>query len=154
MISTILKKYIYEGFQNISQMVKEIILRNIEKPHIRSLEEDLLWFCDSFGFSSGRDTENTARRIIFSLLDKISNDESTSSEILADDLDIKISRVNHHLRNLNDSGLLYRKKRLIYLRGGSLKAAVEEMRKDSERIFDDLENIAEEIDTIIGIKNR
>jgi len=135
-------------------MIKEIILRNIEKPHVKTLEGDLFWFCDSFGFSSGRDTENTARRIIFSLLDKLSNDETTSSEALAEDLEIKISRVNHHLRNLNDSGLLYRRKRLIYLRGGSLKAAVEEMRKDSERIFDELEIIAEEIDSSIGIKNR
>ncbi len=140
--------------QNITQMVQEIILRNIEKPRIKSLEEDLLWFCDSFGFSAGRDTENTATRIIFSLLDKLSNDETVSSEALAGDLEIKISRVNHHLRNLNDSGLLYRKKRLIYLRGGSLKAAVEEMRKDSERILDELEGMAEEIDSLMGLKNR
>jgi Bacterial regulatory protein, arsR family. len=135
-------------------MVQQIILRYLEKPHVKSLEDDLLWLCDSFGFSSGRDTENTATRIVFSLLDKLSNEEITSSEALADDLDVKISRVNHHLRNLNDSGLLYRKKRLVYLRGGSLKAAVKEMRKDSERIFDELESIAEEIDLRIGIKNR
>jgi DNA-binding transcriptional ArsR family regulator len=123
-------------------MVQQIILRYLEKPHEQSLEDDLLWLCDSFGFSSGRDTENTATKIVFSLLDKLSNDELISSEALADDLEIKISRVNHHLRNLNDSGLLYRKKRLIYLRGGSLKAAVKEMRKDSERIFDELNNIS------------
>lgn len=135
-------------------MVQQIILRYLEKPHVKSLEDDLLWLCDSFGFSSGRDTENTATRIVFSLLDKLSNDEITSSETLAEDLEIKISRVNHHLRNLNDSGLLYRKKRLVYLRGGSLKAAVKEMRRDSERIFDELESIAEEIDLRIGIKNR
>jgi len=135
-------------------MVQQIILRHLEKPRVKSLEEDLLWLCNSFGFSSGRDTENTSTRIIFSLLDKLSNNEITSSEALAEDLEMKISRVNHHLRNLNDSGLLYRKKRLIYLRGGSLKAAVKEMRKDSERIFDELEIIAGEIDSRIGIKNR
>jgi predicted transcriptional regulator len=118
------------------------------------LEENFIWFCDSFGFSSGRDIEKTATKIIFSLVDKLSNNEVTSSEDLAGDLNITISRVNHHIRNLNDSGLLYRKKRLLYLRGGSLKAAVKEMRKDSERIFDELENIAEEIDSIKGIKNR
>lgn len=142
------------NLQNNTQMVQQILLRNLEKPQIKSLEEDLLWFCDSFGFSSGRDTENTANRIIFSLLEKLSNDEISSSEILAEDLDMKISRINHHLRNLNDSGLLYRKKRLIYLRGGSLKAAVKEMRKDSERILDELENVAEEIDSMMGLKNR
>jgi len=135
-------------------MAQQIILRHLEKPRVKSLEEDLLWLCNSFGFSSGRDTENISTRIIFSLLDKLSNDEITSSEALAKDLEMKISRVNHHLRNLNDSGLVYRKKRLIYLRGGSLKAAVKEMRKDSERIFDELEYMAEEIDSRIGIKNR
>jgi hypothetical protein len=31
---------------------------------------------------------------------------------------------------------------------------VTEMRKDSERILDELENIAEEIDSIKGIRNR
>ena len=135
-------------------MVREIILRNIEKPHMKSFDEDLLWFCDSFGFSSGRDIEKTATKIISSLIDKLSHDELASSEELAGDLNITISRVNHHVRNLYDSGLLYRKKRLLYIRGGSLKAAVKEMRKDSERIFDELENIAEEIDSIKGIKNR
>ncbi len=135
-------------------MVQQIILKNLDKPPIKNLEEDLHWFCDSFGFSSGRDTENTATRIIISLLENLSSDEEVSSESLATDLEIKTSRVNHHLRNLNDSGLLYRRKRLIYLRGGSLKAAVQEMRKDSERILNDLESIAEEIDTLMGIKNR
>ena len=135
-------------------MVQQIILKYLEKPHVKSLEDDILWLCDSFGFSSGRDTENTATRIVFTLLDRLSNEQITSSESLAEDLEIKISRVNHHLRNLNDSGLLYRKKRLVYLRGGSLKAAVKEMRKDSDRIFDELESIAEEIDLSIGIKNR
>jgi len=135
-------------------MVQQIILRHLEKPRVKSLEEDLLWFCNSFGFTSGRDIENTSTKIIFALLDKLSNDEVTSSEALSKDLEMKISRVNHHLRNLNDSGLVYRKKRLIYLRGGSLKAAVKEMRKDSERIFDELEYMAEEIDSRIGIKNR
>ena len=110
--------------QNITQMIQEIILRNIEKPHIKSLDEDLLWFCDSFGFSSGRDLEKTATKIIFSLVDKLSNDELTSSEDLAGDLNITISRVNHHIRNLNDSGLLYRKKHFTISAGGSLKAAV------------------------------
>ena len=90
MISTNLKKiYIQCEIPKYYPDGQEIILKNIEKPHIKSLEEDLLWFCDSFGFSSGRDVENTASRIIFSLLDKLSNDEVISSEALAEDLDIK-----------------------------------------------------------------
>ncbi|MDD3042656.1 MAG: ArsR family transcriptional regulator [Methanosarcinaceae archaeon] len=135
-------------------MVQQIVLKKLEKPSIKNLEDDLYWFCESFGFSSGRDIENTATQIIFSMLENISRDKSISSEGLANDLEIKVSRVNHHLRNLRDSGLLYRENKKIFLRGGSLKAAVLEMRKDTERILDELECIAEEIDAVMGIKNR
>lgn len=135
-------------------MAKQIILINLEKPREKTLEKDVFWLCDSFGLSSGRDVDNMATRIVMSLLDNISERERISSEMIADSLGVNPSRVNHHLRNLINSGLVYREKRKLYLRGGSLKAAVQEMRKDSQRMFDELEAIAAEIDQEMGIRNR
>ena len=135
-------------------MARQIVLVNLEKPREKTLEKDVYWLCDSFGLSSGRDVDNMATRIVMSLLDNISENERISSEMIADSLDVNLSRVNHHLRNLINSGLVYREKRKLYLRGGSLKAAVQEMRKDSQRMFDELEAIAAEIDQEIGIRNR
>jgi len=135
-------------------MPQQIVLINLEKPREKSLEKDIYWLCDSFGLSSGRDVDNMATRIVMSLLDNISENEQISSEMIAKSLNVNLSRVNHHLRNLINSGLVYREKRRLYLRGGSLKAAVQEMRKDSERMFDELEAIAAEIDQEMGIRNR
>lgn len=135
-------------------MSQQIILVNIEKPVKKDFEEDIHWFCDSFGLSSGRDTENISKKIVIDMIANLSTNEGVTSELLAASLDIKLSRVNHHLRNLIDSGLVYRKKRSLYLRGGSLKAAVCEMRKDSNRIFDELEMMAEELDHEAGLTNR
>jgi predicted transcriptional regulator len=135
-------------------MPQQIVLVNLEKPREKTLEKDVYWLCDSFGLSSGRDIDNMATRIVLSLLDSISEKERASSELIADSLDTNLSRVNHHLRNLINTGLIYREKRMLYLRGGSLKAAVQEMRKDSERMFDELEAIAGEIDQEMGIRNR
>lgn len=135
-------------------MPRQIILVDLEKPREKNLENDIYWLCNSFGLSSGRDVENMATRIVMSLLDKVSEKERISSEMIANALGVNPSRVNHHLRNLINSGLIYREKRKLYLRGGSLKAAVQEMRKDSERIFDELEAIAAEIDQEKGIQNR
>ncbi|MCD4703420.1 MAG: winged helix-turn-helix transcriptional regulator [Methanosarcinaceae archaeon] len=135
-------------------MTRQIILINLEKPRMKDLDDDLLWFCNSFGLSSGRDVENTSTRIVMSMLDRISEDEEVTSKMIADALGINLSRVNHHLRSLIDSGLVYRKKRTLCLRGGSLRAAVQEMRRDSDRIFDDLEKFAADIDRNMGIKNR
>jgi predicted transcriptional regulator len=135
-------------------MSQQIVLINLEKPREKDPEKDLHWLCDSFGLSSGRDLENTANQIVMTLIDQIAENERVSSEMIADILGINSSRVNHHVRNLIKSGLVYRKKRLLFLRGGSLKAAVHEMRKDSDRIFDELEAIASEIDRQKGLINR
>ncbi|MDG6243678.1 MAG: winged helix-turn-helix transcriptional regulator [Methanolobus sp.] len=136
-------------------MPQQIILVNLEKPREKKLEEDVRWFCNSFGLSSGRDTENIATQIVLDLLEQLSTKEDKiSSDGIAENLDVNLSRVNHHIRNLISSGLIYRQKRALHLRGGSLKAAVLEMKKDSERIFQELEIIAEEIDERMGLKNR
>ncbi len=132
----------------------QIVLISLEKPRYENLEDDVRWLCDSFGLSSGRDTENMATRIVMDMLRMLAEEDRVTSESIADNLDVRLARVNHHLRNLIDSGMIYRRKRLLYLRGGSLKAAVQEMRKDSERIFDELEVMAEEIDRKMGLNNR
>lgn len=136
-------------------MPQQIILINLEKPRDKKLEEDIHWFCNSFGLSSGRDTENIATQIVHDLLQQISEREDrVSSDAIAENLDVNLSRVNHHIRNLINAGLIYRQKRALHLRGGSLKAAVQEMRKDSERMFQELEEMAEEIDEQMGLQNR
>ena len=135
-------------------MYQEITLRQLEKPHDKKLPADVLWVCDSFGLTSGRDLEQLSSRIFLDFLEKFSSELRVSSEALAEDLEISPARVNHHLRNLMDSGIIYRERRHILLRGGSLKGAVEEMRKDADRIFDELSDMAEEIDKNLGLKNR
>ncbi|TGC08314.1 MarR family transcriptional regulator [Methanolobus halotolerans] len=136
-------------------MAQQILLVKLEKPRDKELEQDIHWLCNSFGLSSGRDTENLATKIVMDLLHQMSADEEkVSPEKIAESLEITHSRVNHHVRNLINSGLIYRERRRLCLRGGSLKAAVQEMRKDSERIFNELEEIAEEIDKQMGLKNR
>jgi len=133
---------------------QQIILKNLQKPKEISLNEDIDWLGESFGFSCGRDTEKITSQILKSVLQEVAADGSTSTEKISDELDLEVQRVNYHLRTLVDSGFLYREKRLIFVRQGSVKAAVEEMRKDANRIFDGLSIIAEEIDKELGLRNR
>jgi predicted transcriptional regulator len=72
-------------------------------------------------------------------------------ERISRDLDISSSRINHHIRNLVDAGIVYRHKRLIYLRGNSLQSMVQELRKDALRVLDDIEAAAAEIDRSFGV---
>ena len=134
-------------------MPQQIILNNLNKPTEKNIQKDIIWIGKSFGLNPGRDTRGIAMQIFNEIL---TNEQrpTISSNLLADELDLSIGMVNYHLRNLIDSGLFCREKRLIVLRGGSLKAAVQETRRDTNRIFDKIELIASEIDEALGIKNR
>lgn len=135
-------------------MVQRIILRNIIQPKKINLNDDIEWITNTFGFCAGRDTENTINQILHQVLEEVSTRGFTSTEAISQNLNIAIQRVNYHLRTLIDSGLLYREKKQIHVRQGSLKAAVEEMRNDANRIFDNLSKIAETIDEELGFQNR
>lgn len=135
-------------------MVQQIILRNLQKPKEINLPEDIEWLGESLGFISGRDLDRVTVKVLQNLFEEISRDGSTSTEQISEDLGLAVQRVNYHLRTLVDSGLVCREKRLVILRQGSVKATVEEIRKDANRIFDNLSAIAEEIDQRLGFKNR
>ncbi|RLE46017.1 ArsR family transcriptional regulator [Candidatus Woesearchaeota archaeon] len=135
-------------------MFQQIILRDLEKPKEVDVIKDIEWLGDSFGFCSGRDTERIASKVFQAILKDAAFKGATSSELISKSLNLAVQRVNYHLRSLIDSGFLYREKRRIFIRQGSIKSAVEEIRKDANRIFDNLSLIAEQIDNALGLKNR
>ncbi len=135
-------------------MYQEITLRNLEKPREKYLEQDIEWVCESLGLNSGRDVDRISPRVLTYFLKRFSAERAVPSEELAEDLLVTAARINHHVRNLMDSGLVYRERKLIMLRGGSLHSALEELKADTDRIFERLLNIAKDVDQQLGLKNR
>ncbi len=132
----------------------QIILKQYDRPKEDNVDKDIAWFCDSLGIVSGRDTAYTASRIVVDIINMASKDKRIFSELLAENLELNQNLINHHIRNLINSGLIIRERKQILIRGGSLKEAVREIRKDALRILDTIEEIAEEIDEELNLKNR
>ncbi len=135
-------------------MIQRIILRNIPRSTRNDILTDTYWLCDSLGLSAGRDTDNISSRIIFELLSKYHDISGVPAEQLASGIGISQSRINHHIRNLALIGMVYRKKKKICIRGGSMQEAVSQLRKDADRIFDELESAAIAIDEYMDMKDR
>ena len=135
-------------------MAQQIILKNLQKPMKIDIEEDIDWLGNSLGFNTGRDTEKITAKILKNILEEVAKQGSTSTENISNKLNLPVQKVNYHLRNLIEVGFLYREKKKIFIRQGSVKAAVEEIRKDANRIFDNLSKISEEIDLALGFINR
>ncbi len=125
---------------------QRIIIQDLERPREHKFDKDLFWMCDSLGFMSGRDTEHTSFKIMQELLDQFKTHDIIATESIAKALNLDAPRVNHHIRNFTESGFVFREKRKIALRGGSLTAALEEMKRDSDRMFERLMDVAKKID--------
>ncbi len=135
----------------IMPLFHRIVLQNLDKPDCHNISNNIFWFCDTLGFSAGRDTENLCNEIFLSILQETAKESIITSDTLAELHDISVGRVNHHIRNLNRTGLVYRDKKTIRIRRQSLLESVQEIRKDADRIFDELEEMAGKIDEKLGI---
>ena len=118
-------------------------------PPSRTKEAEIIpWFWESLGIVAGRDTGQMASAILGALLSCPDREKGIPVEQIAAILHVPTSRINHHIRNLVSRGILYRHRRLIRFRGGSLKAAVHGIRVDTDQFFDLLEAIAGDIEGI------
>ena len=133
-------------------MYKSITIKDIDKPRSDKIPDEVKWICDSLDLISGRDTQDMSFKIFYELLSSLKIEERVSSEEIATKLDIEPSRVNHHIRCLMSSGIIYRQKRKIVLRGGNLSAAIQELKRDSEQMFDDLIEFSNKIDKQMGLE--
>jgi len=98
----------------------------------------------------GRDTENTSFKIMCELLEQLAEEKLVSTEELSKALSMENPRINHHIRGFMESGIIFREKRKIGINGGSLTAAIEEMRRESDALFDRLMETTRRIDKKIG----
>lgn len=58
----------------------------------------------------------------------------------------KRTTVIYHLNRLVEGGLLVKKGNLYFIRGGSLEAMVKELKKDVDALFEELVEVAREVD--------
>ncbi len=75
-----------------------------------------------------------------------------SSDELAYKAGLSRGTVVHHLTNLIASGLVLVEGTKYILRANNLEDLIREIKKDSERVFDNLTNIAKELDEELGLE--
>jgi predicted transcriptional regulator len=132
-------------------MEQKITVQKVNRSSNKSIKEEIEWICDSLSLSNGRDTEGVSLKIMQELLNLFSKNELISTEEISKNLGIKPYVINHHIRKLMESGIIIRKKRKIALRGGSLSGAIEEMKEDSDAIFNKLLNISKIVEKEINL---
>ncbi|RME53494.1 MarR family transcriptional regulator [Candidatus Woesearchaeota archaeon] len=133
-------------------MMRCVMLKSLHRRPGDDAEDYLSWLSESFGLAKGRDTEGTLQRVLKTVLQRAKGREGVRVEDVAQELGVAAQRVNYHVRYLIDAGLLVRERRRLFLRQGSLSAAVEEMQKDAERFFERMKEAAKHIDETFSLE--
>lgn len=127
-------------------MMRKITLYRKRPPGEDDVQALVDWLCNSMGLVSGRDKERTAATIFKKVIQAAERGETVTTSELVDSLSVTRGTINHHLRNFIEAGILTREKRQIRLRRNTLERTIEEVKRDAERIFDDLKRLAQDID--------
>jgi len=129
-------------------------IMDLRMPPSADLHEDVEWICRCFGFLEPKDKKKTAARIFKNLLEVMKKGKGLSSDELAESIGLTRGTMVHHLNKLIQSGLIVRREGLYELRGMSLQRTVQEIKRDVNRIFENIEKIAQAIDEAFRLTYR
>ncbi|MDP2907541.1 MAG: winged helix-turn-helix domain-containing protein [Nanoarchaeota archaeon] len=120
----------------------KVTILKLERPK-NEINEEIQWFCQSFGLFGERDKEKSCYRIFIELL---KHKNGISSDEIAEHTHITRGTVIHHINKLTDSGLVVSQKNKYKLRARSIHHLIKEIEEDIDETFKEMEKIAKKID--------
>jgi predicted transcriptional regulator len=130
-------------------MIKKITIIQTKKIHRHSLTEELQWFANSLGLFGERDKDKSCFRVFLELLKSAKKNESLSSDEIAGKTHLSRGTVIHHINELSKRGIVITSGKKYILREDDLNSLLEKIKKDFEKIFEELKKSAEIIDKIL-----
>ena len=110
------------------------------------VNELLQWFGASIGLFGQRDRDRSCFRLFIELIRSSREGKGLSSDELAYKLHLSRGTVVHHLSTLLDAGMVLHTGSTYMLRAHTLTSLTDDIRRDVERNFAELREIAEAID--------
>lgn len=130
---------------------ERITIIRIRKPLRTTLNEELQWFGNSLGLFNLRDRDKSCFRVFLELLKAAKMRHPLSSDEIASNLNLSRGTVVHHINNLVERGMVSQIRKKYLLRQPKLKDLMEDLKRDAEKTYEELEIAAEKIDELMGL---
>lgn len=127
-------------------MIHKVIVIKTRRSADNNINNDLQWIGNSLGLFGLRDKDKSCFRIFITLVKKSNSNAPISSDEIAEKLNLSRGTVVHHLIRLIDSGIVVREKEGYLLRENNLQRLISDLERDTETIFEELKQVAKEID--------
>ncbi len=110
--------------------------------------------CESLGAIGPKDVHRISVKIFKELLNALQKERNVTSEELAAKTGLTRGAVVHHLNRMLKAGIVIRANRGYEIRTYDLESLVDAVKNDILRVFDDLKNVATEIDNALKLRPR
>ena len=130
---------------------QRITIIRLRRPLSKNINDELHWLGHSLGLFGSRDRDKSCFRLFIELLKQAHNEEGLTSDSLAEKLALSRGTVVHHLRKLQESGIVIAQNNRYLLRVSDLETLVEEVNYDIDRTFEALTEMARAIDKEIEL---
>jgi predicted transcriptional regulator len=141
-------------FTGVFFMPSKLVIRGLERPHSVGIDADIDWICESFGFFEDIDRDKTAAKIFRELIKSMAEGDGLTSTSLGSESNVTRGAALNHLKRMMAAGLVVRDGNRYLLRCSSLYRTMNEIHRDIDRMFEDIEGIAREIDARMGFGGR
>ncbi|MGE0793098.1 MAG: ArsR/SmtB family transcription factor [Candidatus Woesearchaeota archaeon] len=134
------------------RITKITLIRKKSNPSTSiNINDLLLQFGESLGLFSSRDKDKSCYRIFIILIKALKANFELSSDEIAIQTKLTRGTVIHHLNHLMDTGIVTSERGKYFINFRNLNELVNQMRKNVNSVFDDIENLAGEIDSVLEL---
>ena len=132
---------------------QRITIVSINRPSQKNINQELQWLGSSLGLVNLRDKDKSCFRVFLELLKSAKAEKLLSSDDISEKLSLTRGTVIHHINRLIESGLVVHEGNTYTLRVSNLRMLIDELEKDARRTWEDLKDIAREIDEQLDNRN-
>lgn len=133
-----------------SRRLQKITLIDVKTPPGQNVEDWIVWLCKCLDIDPKKN--KLAFDIFLHLLDASRKNKGVRTIDITRERNVTQAAVVYHMNLFMHSGLIVKRGREYFMRGGSLKKAINEMEIDMLRRMRILREMAEKIDEVLMIK--
>ncbi len=130
--------------------MQKVTIWKLRRVPAENVNQELQWLGSSLGLFGLRDRDSSCFRVFITLVRHSRSNTPLRSDDVAQRLHLSRGTVVHHLTRLMESGIIHREQQGYILREQSLKRLILDLRQDMEIVFQELEEVAKDIDEKLG----
>ncbi|HHF09565.1 MAG TPA: hypothetical protein ENL32_00535 [Methanomicrobia archaeon] len=129
----------------------KVTIKDEEPPFERDIDKYIKFLCSVLGLSTGRDTEDTSCKVFKRIVIHTSKKGATTTKELCEEINMSRGAIVNQINKMMEAGMLRKEGNYYILRRKNLIRTISEIKEDILRMFEKIEEIAEELDEEIGL---